>query len=182
MSLHRLYNKDLKQLNHFRNYSTTLEKNMVTHPQRIVCIGAIVMQNKQVLLVRQAQGHDLAGQWTIPWGFLDDDEIITNAVHREVMEEAGLSVHIEGLLGFQELPVPWLGWLALIFLCNASGEPRPDGVETDATRFFSRQMLDSFNEPVESWCRWLAIRTLKGDFTLLKENHDHPYIPQLGFF
>ena len=31
-------------------------------------VGALVQRRSKVLLVRQASGHDLQGQWTIPWG------------------------------------------------------------------------------------------------------------------
>ena len=33
-----------------------------------LCVGVVVRMGLQVLLVRQAEGHPLQHQWTIPWG------------------------------------------------------------------------------------------------------------------
>ena len=34
----------------------------------VVCIAAVVRKADRILLVRQAPGHSLQGQWTVPWG------------------------------------------------------------------------------------------------------------------
>jgi hypothetical protein len=35
---------------------------MNSPPQHVVCVGAVVVNDDQVLLVRQAKGHPLEGQ------------------------------------------------------------------------------------------------------------------------
>ena len=68
-------------------------------PTMVVCVGAVVLRGEHVLLVRQAEGHSLAGQWSIPWGFVDPGEFPHEAALREIYEESGINAEIEGLLG-----------------------------------------------------------------------------------
>lgn len=47
-------------------------ERMPDWPPRIaVCIGAMVLNQEQALLVRQAEGHHPVEQWSIPWGVVD---------------------------------------------------------------------------------------------------------------
>ncbi|MDH5508536.1 MAG: NUDIX domain-containing protein [Anaerolineae bacterium] len=151
-------------------------------PKIAVCVGTVVLQGDRVLLVRQAEGHPLAGQWSIPWGLVDADEAPEAAALRETQEEAGIQAEIEGLLGLQNLSTD--GWIALIFLCrHAAGEPTDDGgVETDAAGYFSLEEMEKLGEPIETWCAWLVRRVLAGDYTLVPPQPHNPYHPRLAFF
>ncbi|MCG8370985.1 MAG: NUDIX domain-containing protein [Proteobacteria bacterium] len=118
--------------------------------ETIVCVGAVVRRSDRVLLVRQSPGHSLEGQWTIPWGQIDRGESPTAAVLREIEEEGGVLAQVEGLLGVQELPEPWLGMVGILFLCaHIDGTPSPDRRETDAARYFGADQLDSIAELLE---------------------------------
>jgi len=146
--------------------------------ETVVCVGGIVRRDDGVLLVRQSPGHSLEGLWTIPWGQLERGESPTAAVLREIEEEAGVIAQVDGLLGIQELPEPWLGMLGILFLCtHVSGTPRPDNHETDAARFFANGRDPAFDEPIEPLSAWLINRVLAGEFTLLEMNADGPYLP-----
>ncbi len=136
--------------------------------QTVVCVGAVVKQADRVLLVRQAAGHSLAGQWTIPWGRLEPGESPAQAAVRETAEEGGISAEIEGLLGVQELPPPWEGWFALVYQCrHLDGEPSGDGHETDAAHYFDIADFEALSEPIEAWSQWLVRRVLCGQSTLI---------------
>jgi 8-oxo-dGTP diphosphatase len=150
---------------------------MVPLTETVVCVGSVVRRDARVLLVRQAAGHSLAGQWTIPWGRLDQGESAAAAAAREVFEEGRIVAEVEGLLGIQELPAPWLGWLALVYLCrHVSGDATPDGRETDAARYYSAAELSSLAEPIEPWSAWLVRRVLSGKFTLtIASAQDNPF-------
>jgi 8-oxo-dGTP diphosphatase len=101
-------------------------------------VGAVVMRDNEILLVRQSLGHSLAGQWTIPWGKVDAGESPLSATIREVREEAGVEACVEGLLGVQELPEPQEGGVALVYLCrHLSGDMIPKDTETDAARYYA---------------------------------------------
>lgn len=143
-----------------------------------VCVGAVVRQGERILLVRQSQGHSLEGQWTIPWGQVQDGESPSVAVLREIREEAGIVARLEGFLGMQELPEPWLGAIGLLFLCtHTDGTPRPDMRETDAAQYFDLAQLAAVTDPVEPLSDWLVRRVLADDFTLLENSNAGPFSP-----
>ena len=152
-------------------------------PETVVCVGGLVLKGDRVLLVRQSPGHSLAGQWTIPWGEIEPGETPSEAVLREISEEAGVTARIEGLLGLQELPDPWLGMIGILFLCDhVEGEPAPDLRETDAAKFFSLDQLDDSPELIEPLSKWLIGRVLMGEHTAISSNSCGPYVPSRSFF
>jgi 8-oxo-dGTP diphosphatase len=135
--------------------------------ETVVCVGAVVMDGSRVLLVRQSPGHSLAGQWTIPWGRLEPGESPMAAAVRETREEGGISATVDGLLGIQELPAPWEGWIALIYLCrHQGGTPIPQDPEADAAAYWSAADLAAAREPIESLSGWLIRRVLAGQYTV----------------
>jgi ADP-ribose pyrophosphatase YjhB (NUDIX family) len=159
------------------------EQHSQEWPPRIaVCVGTVVLRGDRALFVRQAKGHSLEGQWSIPWGLVDPDEPPEVAALRETEEESGIEVEIQGLLGLQNLRRE--GWIALVFLCrHVGGEPRSDGgLETDGAGYFSLQEMDQFEEPFEPWCEWLVRRVLGGEYHLIPSELANPYQPRLAFF
>lgn len=152
-------------------------------PGIIVCVGGVVVREERILLVRQAEGHPLEKQWTIPWGLVDPGEAPEVAVLREIKEEAGIEAEVEGLLGIQNLPDPWDGWLGIIFQCeHVSGIPKPDGErETDQAQYFSLKDISAINGEIESWCEWLAKRVLLSGYQLISPEPSNPYSPKLAF-
>ena len=150
--------------------------------ETVVCVGALVRNADSLLAVRQAKGHSLEGRWTVPWGRLEGGESPSQAALRETVEEGGVVASIEGLLGVQELPEPWSGWLAVVYLCShVRGEPKPDGLETDAARFLTLEQLDTLSEPIEPWSEWIMRRVLRDDYTLTPEGRMNPFSPSIGF-
>ncbi len=146
--------------------------------ETVVCVGAVVRQGEQFLLVRQSSGHSLEGQWTIPWGQIEPGESPSAAVLREIKEEAGVDARIDGLLGIQELPEPWLGMIGIIFLCDhVEGEPVPDGRETDAAAYILSNELESMSDSIEPLTSWLVRRIASGDVSLLRMNEAGPFAP-----
>lgn len=151
-------------------------------PETIVCVGALVYRDDEVLLARQAKGHPLEGQWTIPWGRLDVGESPMKAAVRETAEEAGIVAEVAGLLGIQELPAPWAGWIGLIYLCkHVRGDPEPQEREMDAAQYFSKAELDAMGEPVEPLSRWLIQRFYKGELKVIPANSSNPLQAQGSF-
>jgi 8-oxo-dGTP diphosphatase len=141
-----------------------------------VCVGAVVRKGERVLLVRQAPGHSLQGQWTVPWGRLEAGESPAAAAVRETKEEGGVQAEVEGLLGVQELTTPWDGWIALVYLCrHVDGECRPDGMETDAARYFDASELPALTEPIEPWTAWVISRVFTGEFQVIGRNASSPF-------
>jgi 8-oxo-dGTP diphosphatase len=151
-------------------------------PKLAVCVGAVVLQGQRALFVRQAEGHPLEGQWSIPWGFVDPNEAPDAAALRETIEEGGVESKIEGLLGIQQLHEE--GWIAIVFLCrHLRGVPQADGgIETDRAAYFTLEDMDHFDEPFESWCEWLVRRVLGGEYHLIPVESTNPYRPLKAYF
>ncbi len=97
-------------------------------------VGAVVFRGRDVLLVRRGK-PPLRGQWSIPGGGLEYGEGLENAVHREVLEEAGLAIRIGGLIGVFEALPDW---------------------QVAADRSFHTILIDY-------WAEWIAGEPVAGD-------------------
>jgi 8-oxo-dGTP diphosphatase len=63
-------------------------------PERpIVGVGAVVIDEDRVLLVRRAN-EPLKGEWSLPGGAVELGETMRDAIAREVLEETGLAVDV----------------------------------------------------------------------------------------
>jgi len=92
--------------------ATPLEPREFEHRQRPVCPAcgfvhfadpkvAVIAQVEyagRVLLVRRAV-NPAKGLWALPGGYMDAGELPEGALRREVLEEVGLAVTVERLLG-----------------------------------------------------------------------------------
>lgn len=147
----------------------------MSNPETVICVGAVVMNGDRVLLVRQSKGHSLEGQWTVPWGRIEEGESPVAAVLRETKEEGGIEASVTGLLGVQELPPPQEGWIALVYLCkHISGNPKPMDRETDAACYFTLSEFEALSDPKEPWSEWLIRRVFSDDYTLILNDATNP--------
>ena len=65
---------------------------------RHVTVGALAINEKnEILLVRRASGIVRSGFFTIPGGFLDQNETASQAVLRELQEESGYIGKVKAL-------------------------------------------------------------------------------------
>lgn len=109
---------------------------------RVVVTAVIRDASGRILLVRRKDD----GLWCCPGGHVDFGETVEQALHREVMEEAGVAIERGRLVGVYSVfgpkaPVPGQHYLALSFDCrHVSGVPRPGEDELEA-RFFGKNEL-----------------------------------------
>jgi len=110
----------------------------------------------RLLLVRQ-RDDDV---WSTPGGMIEPDERPADAVVREVWEETGLVVTPERVLavfGGPECVVRYPNgdeaqYVIIAFMCTAAdGVPRPDLVETTATRYWTEAEAAAL--PLSPWLR-----------------------------
>lgn len=68
-------------------------------------VGAIVLEKGELLLVKRDHQPAL-GKWSLPGGRVEWGESLREAVEREVREEAGIDIDVEGVAGIAERIVP----------------------------------------------------------------------------
>lgn len=102
--------------------------------------GAVFGHDGRILLVREVAD---GGRWTLPGGWADVNQSPSEAVVREVLDEAGLHVAVRKLAAVYDRerhphqPPYAFHIYKLFFVCDiVGGEPRP-GVETSAAAFFA---------------------------------------------
>jgi len=116
-------------------------------------VGALVVQDGKVLLVRRAQEPG-RGKWTNPGGYVEQTELIHETIRREVQEEAGVDAVVTGVVAFRDQPRAIHNVYIAFSMDYVSGEPEPDGVEVDAAGFYSLEEMKSMN--VAEFTKWLV--------------------------
>lgn len=66
-----------------------------------LAVSAIAVQRDRLLMVRRGHGP-AAGSWSVPGGKVQVGEMLAEAVVREVLEETGLEVVCDGIVGIRE--------------------------------------------------------------------------------
>lgn len=71
---------------------------------RHLTVVALVLKERQILLAQRAAHLTEGGKWCLPGGYLDRDETAAQGIAREVLEETGYRIQIEGLLHIIDTP------------------------------------------------------------------------------
>ena len=98
----------------------------LTYPTLGLYTKALITHNRRVLIIkRSGYANRGKGEWDIPGGGLDFDEIISDCLHREVMEETGLTITVDRLLYAATPIVPAktkVGAVGLIYICHTDSD------------------------------------------------------------
>lgn len=63
------------------------------------CVCAIVEKDGKIMLTKRAE-EPAKGKWDLPGGYIEVGETPEETLERELLEETGLSIEIERMLGF----------------------------------------------------------------------------------
>ncbi len=116
----------------------------------LVGVGAIIIQDSRVLLVKRAH-PPLQAQWSIPGGVLEVGELVREAAIREAREETGLIVEPEDLLGVYDriLRNPekrvQYHYVLIDFLCRRVAGDLAAASDAAEVRWFTREELPALN-------------------------------------
>jgi len=112
----------------------------------LVGIGAIIIEDSRVLLVKRAH-PPLQAQWSIPGGVLEVGELVREAATREAREETGLIVEPGELLGVYDRVLRdtehrvHYHYVLIDFLCRRVGGHLFAASDAAEVRWFTRVEL-----------------------------------------
>jgi ADP-ribose pyrophosphatase YjhB (NUDIX family) len=112
-------------------------------------VGGVLLQDDKVLLIQRAHNPG-KGRWTIPGGYVEQNEKIAQAVVREVREETGILSKPVSILAVRDYPedVPNMkhNIYIVFFLHGLGGQLKHDPVEVIQAGFYSLE--DCRNLPI----------------------------------
>jgi 8-oxo-dGTP diphosphatase len=112
----------------------------------LVGIGAIIIENARVVLVKRAH-PPLQAEWSIPGGVLEVGELVREAAIREAREETGLTVEPGELLGVYDRILRDANkrvqyhYVLIDFLCRRVAGDLTAASDAAEVRWFTREEL-----------------------------------------
>lgn len=125
----------------------TLRKLHEDDPERFVCtecngvvyidpkvVACVIVQIEGKILLMRRKRNGCDEKWMLPGGYVDEGEPVEIAAARELHEEAGIDVTLDGLVGVFSYP----GWppVIIVYCATADGLLVP-GEETGALELFA---------------------------------------------
>ena len=124
-----------------------------------VACGVLIERQGRVLLVRR-RNEPGRGLWCLPSGFEDADESPEATARREALEETGLHVVLDGVLGiYHYTDDPRGAGILVIFRASSDGDPVP-GDDADEVAFFAADALPHISHHTHrrALADWLAAK------------------------
>lgn len=128
---------------------------------RVRCVGAVILDEDNRLLVVRRRNPPSAGAWSIPGGRVEPSESALDAVRREVLEETGLAVDVGGMLGIVDIAdddAPGTVFEVADYRCSVVGDPKPVAGDdaTDARwvtgeEFAALNLVPGLADTLRSW-------------------------------
>jgi 8-oxo-dGTP diphosphatase len=115
-----------------------------------VGVGGVVIEGGRTLLIKRG-GPPLEGQWSIPGGMLELGETLKDGVHRELLEETGLTVRVGELVEVFERIFPddsgrvRYHFVIHDFLCEVVGGEARAGSDVTDVAWATREELSAYS-------------------------------------
>ncbi|NJC88309.1 MAG: NUDIX hydrolase [Desulfuromonas sp.] len=111
-------------------------------------VACIIDAGDHVLITRRCVGP-FCGRWVMPGGKIDHGEPILAALHREVREEVGLEIHVDGLVDvYEHVGIgPKNDHYVILYYRShpLSFELRPNGAEVTEARWVPADELHRYH-------------------------------------
>jgi 8-oxo-dGTP diphosphatase len=105
-----------------------------------VVVGAAIVRTGTLLAARRTKPPEAAGRWELPGGKVEDGEQPGDALVREIAEELGCGISVDGWLDGEQ-PISRTHVLRAAVCALVDGEPRP-GADHDELRWLAADELD----------------------------------------
>ncbi len=112
--------------------------NTVHYDNPRMIVGCLPRWKDKVLLCKRSN-DPRSGFWTLPAGFLENDETVEAGAMRETREEANARIELVRLISLYSIPV--IGQVYVFFLAELMDLDFHPGVETEVTALFGRDEI-----------------------------------------
>jgi tRNA(Arg) A34 adenosine deaminase TadA/ADP-ribose pyrophosphatase YjhB (NUDIX family) len=132
----------------------------IHYEQLKVGAGALIEREDRLLLLQRAH-EPFRGCWNLPAGYVEADEDPAQAAVREVREEAGLEVVVDGLMEIYSFrDDPRGNGILIIYRCHVVGGELAASTEGVAPTFFARQEVPAalagggHDQAIQAWAEY----------------------------
>ncbi|MQY13816.1 hypothetical protein SRB5_39720 [Streptomyces sp. RB5] len=115
--------------------STSAQSGRSTPLHSVSVAGAVIRDDGRILVIRRADN----GRWELPGGVLELDEAPEAGARREVREETGVDVAVDGLTGVYKNM--HRGIVALVFRCRPVGGAETTSAESTHVTWMTPQEI-----------------------------------------
>jgi NADH pyrophosphatase NudC (nudix superfamily) len=125
-----------------QKHLTCPQCNFVHYKNPKPCVGAVIIREGKVLLIRRAH-EPYKDYWDFPGGFLECGEYPEEGLKREIAEELGIGIAIKRILGIypDSYGAGGVSTLNVYYLCKISnGDIKPQTEIAEAKWFFPNEL------------------------------------------
>jgi 8-oxo-dGTP diphosphatase len=112
------------------------------HVPRLTVDAVISSGGDKVVLIKRAN-PPFMGSWALPGGFVEYGETVEEACRREIKEECGIEIELQGILGVYSDPNrdPRGHTVSVVFLATYGNDDLRAGDDATQARLYTRDEL-----------------------------------------
>jgi 8-oxo-dGTP diphosphatase len=107
-----------------------------------IAIGGLIIQGNEILLVKRRDEPD-RNKWAIPGGKLEFNETLEEGLKREMLEETGLTVEVDKLIGISEIITHDFHYVIMDYRCIPVTGIERAGSDAADLKYFNMNSLGS---------------------------------------
>jgi len=113
---------------------------------KLIGVAIIWNDQRQILIDRRPLGGLLGGLWEFPGGKVEPGETVEDCIKREIQEELGIGIEVDGHLITIDHVYTHLRVTLIVHHCrHVAGVPQP--IQCDEIRWVTLDEIDSFPFP-----------------------------------